>query len=163
MNKIYVISDTHFGHSNILKFEAAYRPYYTIQDHDLDLVQRWNAVVNPKDTVWHLGDVYFGQKGHEVLAHLNGIKKLVMGNHDHYSIDVYRKYFSRISGVTSFGGAILSHVPVHPQQLHARYKMNIHGHMHSKTMEDPRYVCVSAERTGLAPVLMESALNGLKV
>lgn len=159
MNRIFVTSDTHFGHSNIIKFEQEKRPYLTIRDHDLDLAARWNAVVKPEDTVWHLGDVFFGKKGHEILGTLNGIKKLVMGNHDHYDPNLYRRYFSKIYGAMSFGGAILSHVPVHPQQLEHRFKKCIHGHMHSKKLDDPRYVCVSVEHTNLAPILMSEALN----
>jgi len=46
---------------------------------------------------------------------------------------------------------------VHESQMH-RYTKNIHGHMHSKSIPDPRYVCVSAEHTGLAPILMSTVL-----
>lgn len=57
------------------------------------------------------------------------------------------------------GKAILTHVPVHPNQLEHRFQKNIHGHMHSKKLEDPRYVCVSLEHTGLAPVLLQHVIQ----
>lgn len=157
MNRVFVTSDTHFGHKNIIKFEPVHRPFASIEEHDRALVERWNAVVNPKDTVWHLGDVFFGTNGHHVLAALHGYKKLVLGNHDHYPIAVYQQYFSKIAGAAEYGGCILTHVPIHECQLH-RYAKNIHGHMHAKSVPDPRYVCVSVEHTGLAPVLMKSVL-----
>lgn len=157
-SNVYVVSDTHFGHRNIIEFESELRPFKTIEEHDEELVRRWNETVGKKDVVYHLGDVYFGQKGHVILRRLNGLKKLVLGNHDHYSLHVYQQYFSKIYGAFQYSNAILTHVPVHPNQLERRYKMNIHGHMHSKKMDDPRYQCVSIEHTDLRPVLMNEVL-----
>ena len=57
MNRVFVIADTHFGHKRVIEFEAAARPFATVEEHDAELVRRWNAVVKPKDTVWHVGDV----------------------------------------------------------------------------------------------------------
>lgn len=159
MNRKFIISDTHFGHKRILEFEAAARPFATIQEHDWMLVQKWNTVVKPKDTVWHLGDVFFGVDGHTILASLNGLKKLVLGNHDHYRMEIYQRYFSKIYGAAQEQGCILTHIPVHPEQLEKRYRLNIHGHKHSKKIDDNRYVCVSAEHTGLAPILLDSVIN----
>jgi calcineurin-like phosphoesterase family protein len=163
--KVYVISDTHFGHENILKFEPEARGHFnTIEEHDLDLLERWNSVVRPKDTVWHLGDVYFGD-GYQVLYALNGIKKLVLGNHDAGKEKVLMQYFSKIYGVAIFGDCILSHVPIHPYQLVKRYRKNIHGHMHSKNVmtedgyADDRYECVSVEHTDLKPVLLQHVIQ----
>lgn len=168
MSKVYVISDTHFGHKRILEFEKDARPYATIEDHDRDLVARWNAVVTKKDTVWHLGDVFFGKDGHKVLGELNGYKKLVLGNHDHYPLSVYQAYFGKIHGAAEFSDCLLTHVPVHENQMY-RYRKNIHGHMHSKRvmktheayddLPDERYICVSAERTSLAPILMSYVIQ----
>ena len=155
--RCFVISDTHFGHERIILFEKRARPFDTIEEHDRELVARWNAVVTKRDTVWHLGDVFFGKDGHHVLAALNGYKKLVLGNHDHYPLAVYQQYFGKIFGAAEYQHCLLTHVPVHESQMH-RYTKNIHGHMHSKSIPDPRYVCVSAEHTGLAPILMSTVL-----
>lgn len=157
MNRVFVISDTHFGHKRIIEFEAAARPFASVEEHDRELLARWNAVVNPKDTVWHLGDVFFGRNGHFILAGLNGIKKLVLGNHDHYPLAVYHQYFTKIFGAAEFSHGLLTHVPIHPAQMY-RYDFNMHGHMHSKKLDDPRYINVAAEHTGLAPILMSEAI-----
>lgn len=159
--KVYVISDTHFGHRKIIEFEKEARPYATILEHDLDLVERWNSVVRAEDTVWHLGDVYFGRDAHRILGALKGYKRLVLGNHDARHEDVLRTYFQRIYGCAEYGGCILTHIPVHSYQLEKRYAKNIHGHMHSKKLDDARYVCVSVEHTNLTPVLMTAAMNGV--
>lgn len=159
--RVWVTADTHFGHTNILKFEAEYRGHATIQEHDRDLLARWNAVVKPQDTVWHLGDVFFGKDGHEILAGLHGFKRLVMGNHDRFPLQIYQRYFERIYGVAQYDGCVLSHIPVHPNQMAKRYRLNIHGHLHHRSLEDPRYRCVSVERTGLTPVLLRGVIASL--
>lgn len=144
------MSDTHFGHANIIKYEAEARPFACLHDMHEAMIEKWNAVVKPEDTVWHLGDVCFGQDNLAIVARLNGYKKLILGNHDHYG--AYYHYFSRIFGVADFKKrTILSHIPVSDKQF-GRYNANIHGHLHSKSYDDPRYINVSVERWGLAPV-----------
>lgn len=158
----FFIGDTHFGHKNIIKFEATreFRRFDSIEEHDEELVRRWNNVVRPGDVVWHLGDFAFGRCGLEIAGRLNGDKRLVLGNHDQYGAGEYLKYFSRVVGVRELGDGVLTHIPVHPSQLEYRYKYNIHGHLHTGRVrnglvEDPRYVCVSAEQIGLAPISLE--------
>lgn len=140
-----------------------FRPYATVEEHDRDLVERWNATVNKADTVWHLGDVYFGGKdNHLILGRLNGIKRLVLGNHDVYPRGFYEMYFSKIYGVAEKGECVLSHIPVHSLQVGPgnRYRRNIHGHLHSNVLADSRYRCVSVEQTGYRPALLSDVLSG---
>lgn len=157
MNEVFVIADTHFGHRAIINFEAEKRPFATIEEHDEALVENWNKVVRKGDTVWHLGDVLFGAKAFGLIHRLNGVKKLVLGNHDLFPTARYLQYFNRVAGVMPYRDCVLSHIPVHPGQF-GRYRLNVHGHLHSKKLDDPRYVCVSAEQTGLRPVLLESLI-----
>lgn len=158
MNRIFVISDTHFGHKKIIEFEAATRLFPTIAEHDEELVRRWNATVKKHDTVWHLGDVLFGRDTFEILRRLNGVKKLVMGNHDCYPSRLYLEHFNQVVGAVEMRDCILTHVPVHPSQF-GRYKANIHGHLHSTKLEDARYINVSADCIGLAPVPLDDLLH----
>ena len=163
--RIFVIGDTHFGHTNILTFEAAARPFPTIQEHDEALVDRWNSVVSPQDTVWHLGDVAFGMQNLWRVGKLLGHKKLIMGNHDRFDSNVYLKYFERLYGVGSVDRKIngkrvrivLTHIPVNPNQF-TRYEFNVHGHLHHNVMEDRRYINVSCEQVNLTPVLLDDVL-----
>ena len=83
MEKIFFTSDTHFGHANIIKYCA--RPFASVQEMNRELIARWNAVVGPRDTVYHLGDFAFGKASEAptFLRKLNGAKKiLIRGNHD---------------------------------------------------------------------------------
>jgi len=56
---IYFISDTHFGHANILKHDN--RPFATIGEHDRTLLNNINETVSPGDALWLLGDVAWSQ------------------------------------------------------------------------------------------------------
>jgi calcineurin-like phosphoesterase family protein len=154
MSKVYIISDTHFGHA----WAAEHRGYNSVDEHDTDLVHKWNSIVTKRDTVWHLGDVFFGSTNHKPLAFLNGYKRLVMGNHDHYSVDLYMRYFNTIHGVGEYKDCVLTHIPVHIGQKY-RWLKNIHGHMHDLSVPDPWYQCVSVEQTGLAPILLNTVVD----
>lgn len=79
---IFFTSDTHFWHKNII--EHCDRPWDTVEEMNEGLIERWNEVVGPHDTVYHLGDFSFGNldKTTEVFTRLNGNKLLVKGNHD---------------------------------------------------------------------------------
>lgn len=81
----FVTADTHFGHARIS--ELAHRPFDTVEQMDDELVRRWNALVGPRDTVLHLGDVALGpiEASLARTAELNGRKYLVPGNHDRVS------------------------------------------------------------------------------
>lgn len=152
----FAIGDTHFGHKNILKYEPEHRPFSTIEEHDEELIKRWNSVVCPKDVVWHLGDVLFGEHSFELLGRLYGNKKLVLGNHDNYPIEKYLKYFTKVVGVGTFNGYVLTHMPLLPS---TRYKGNIHGHLHSNVLDSDFHYNVSAEQINLTPIPMHVLLK----
>jgi calcineurin-like phosphoesterase family protein len=157
-NRVFVIADTHFGHVNVIEFEKEHRPFASIEEHDEELVRRWNDTVRKDDTVWHLGDAVFGRHNLPILGRLNGRKNLVMGNHDHYPSEEYLRYFCKVQGVVKMRDYIFTHVPVHPFNM-GRFKGNIHGHMHSRAIPDPRYFCASVEIIGLAPVLLDTVIH----
>jgi calcineurin-like phosphoesterase family protein len=135
MNEVFFIGDTHFGHKGILEFDETkpFRKFASIEEHDEELIKRWNSTVGRKDTVWHLGDFCFGAVNIAIAGRLNGNKRLVMGNHDIYHAADYLKYFSRVFGVIDYKHMILSHIPVHSEQL-KRWPINIHGHLHTKNI-----------------------------
>ena len=79
---VWFTSDTHFNHQKILEF--CKRPFENINEHDQKLIENWNSVISPDDTVFHLGDFCFGnpQKVQEIRKQLNGHIYLIKGNHD---------------------------------------------------------------------------------
>lgn len=79
----FYTSDTHFCHRNILRF--CNRPFASIEEHDEELIKRWNEVVGPNDDVYHLGDVLIGNPKRipDIMKRCNGRKHLIHGNHDY--------------------------------------------------------------------------------
>lgn len=172
MPTTFICSDTHFSHRGIVKFLRAdgvtkERPWDNIEDMDEALIENWNKVVKPTDTVIHLGDVVINRSALPILGKLNGIKKLVKGNHDVFRLEEYTPYFKDILGSKSYDDFILTHIPVHPASIE-RWKGNIHGHTHSnrvmhevnmgwclKVEPDPRYYCVSMEHINYTPISWE--------
>lgn len=152
MPEVFLISDTHFGHQKILQFEES-RIHLgkTVEEHNESLIERWNKAVRQRDTVYHLGDVLFGSQNFPLLGRLNGIKKLVKGNHDGYNAKRYLDYFVDVQGAMKLEEFLLTHIPVHPSQKY-RYAGNIHGHLHSKVLDDPFYFNVSCERVNYTPI-----------
>lgn len=160
MSEYFFIGDTHFGHKGILTFSGSkpHRQFNTIEEHDAELVRRWNSVVNKNDTVYHLGDFCFGKRNLSIAKELNGYKKLVLGNHDMYATADYLQYFNKVYGAVEFKGALLTHIPVHESQF-KRYFMNIHGHLHHNKLDDYRYFNVSCEQINLTPIPYDEILN----
>jgi calcineurin-like phosphoesterase family protein len=79
---IWFTSDTHFGHRNIIRY--CNRPFKNVWEMNHQLIENWNAVVRPEDTVYHLGDFSFlaPKQAKDLIECLNGTIKIVRGNHD---------------------------------------------------------------------------------
>ena len=151
---IWVVSDTHFGHANIIRYCG--RPFASVEEMDETLIARWNEVVKPEDHIYHLGDVAVSQATlHRVMPCLRGHKRLILGNHDnHAPMGDYAKYFQKILVWRLFKPFILTHVPIHRESF-GRATVNVHGHIHEKPpyTDDYRNVCV--ERIDYRPLALE--------
>ena len=165
MNKIYVISDTHFGHENSLKWTDEegnkLRPFSTVEELNNTIVNNWNSVVKNGDHIYHLGDVVIQKQYLDIVKQLNGKKRLVLGNHDIFETKLYLEVgFQKLCGVRVFPGlkAILTHFPVHPNSLREGW-VNVHGHYHSTNLDDNRYINVSVEQINYTPVLLNDLVN----
>lgn len=72
---VFLISDTHFGHANIIKYAG--RPFDSVEEMNEAMVDNWNSVVKQGDKVYHLGDVTMNSKSLDILSRLNGRKVLI--------------------------------------------------------------------------------------
>lgn len=159
---IFVISDTHFGHENILSFKnndgSHVRNFSSVEEMDEHMVEQWNKVVEPSDIVYHLGDVYFG-KGWKHLDRLKGRKRLVLGNHDNPKNEHIQKTFQKIMVWRMFPeyNALLTHVPTHISSMY-KTKYNLHGHVHRNSLPEEEYVNCSVEVLDFTPTPIDSII-----
>lgn len=165
MPRTLFISDTHIHHSNILKFEPEARDFSTLKEHDEFIVDTWNSHVNADDIIYHGGDVILSSTDYSILRRLNGRKRLILGNHDTPArVQAYAEYFEQISAYAEFYGKqlLFAHIPVHPSQFDSRFKAQIHGHVHSKSLSDPRYFNVSCEAINFIPIELGQIVKQLR-
>lgn len=154
---IYIISDPHFHHKNM----AIKRGFSCAEEQDELIVSNWNRVVKKGDVVYILGDITMGKRNYTILDQLKGYKKVVLGNHDMgYHVRTLLEHVNSVSGMINYKKeVILTHCPIHPSQLEHRFAVNIHGHVHENSLNDPRYVNVSCEVINYTPVLIDKILD----
>lgn len=160
---VYVISDTHFAHTNILRYRTNFS---SIEEHDNTITENILSICGKRDSLYILGDVVIYNNG---LYYLEKIAKNVeflhicLGNHDHErknspTLEDYMKLCKSVFGMKKYKSSWLTHAPLHPEEL--RGKINIHGHVHSNSVEDDRYVNVSCENVGFKPINFADIFEG---
>lgn len=132
----YYISDLHFCHTNILKFDN--RPFQTLEEMHETIIANWNSRVSKTDTVYILGDFCWGKEEEWIplLKKLYGHKVLIKGNHDLKNMSAtLKKHFQSITDykeITDNGcRVIMSHYPI--IMYRGAYNENIYmlyGHVH---------------------------------
>ena len=176
---IWVISDTHLHHANILTFKDSVTGRMVRGDrfNDVDhmdqcLLDNWNSVVKQGDIVYHLGDVFIGakEKFAAMWPKFNGSKRLIVGNHDDIKFLSSGGFFKKVQMWRMFPeyGLVMSHVPLHPSNLlrmsrgskgtypqDATQLYGIHGHIHHHQSPEGPYRNVSVEAIDYTPIHIE--------
>lgn len=164
MSNVRFISDLHLGH----EWMATHRGFNTVEEHDNHIIQCWNSVVSKRDTVFLVGDITMESSEHYYkLDYLNGIKKVILGNHDKpQHIPELLKYVTSVAGMVKYKGIWLTHCPIHEREFEFRVSRNIHGHIHEHKITkltihewengfleipDERYINVSCEQIDYTP------------
>lgn len=164
MKKIYVTSDTHFNHNNIIEY--CNRPFNSIEEMNETIIKNWNDTITNDDYVFFLGDFCLGNRENLIeLGHkLNGHKILIMGNHDRVSATAFKDAgFETIhkKGVIvkfdEFDITIqFSHAPKYNDEL---VYPNVHGHVHDKAENDAMHFCACLEVNDYKPVLLDDIVK----
>ena len=172
---IYFIADPHFGHDNIIKYCA--RPFKSAGEMNSVIVGNWNASVNMDDTVYVIGDLFFGScpNPEGYLQRLNGKKFLTPGNHD----EVWMKHIDVSSYFEDV--ALMMEIPYSKKHMITlcHYPMMswkgdrnasgfmIHGHIHNRTDADyfplirsnPNMLNAGVEINGFKPVTFDELVK----
>lgn len=168
MRDIWLISDTHFFHRNILTFKddkdelIRGKLFKDVNHMNEFMLDRWNERVKPGDIIYHLGDVMIGSKEdfQKFWPRLNGSKRLIVGNHDNIKFLAQGGFFKKIQMWRMFPefGLLLTHVPIHESGLYRRSDKilrNVHGHIHHNESPTKHHLNVSVEAIDYAPINIE--------
>lgn len=157
---VWVWSDTHFGHNNIIKYTAPHRPFADKLEMNEAMMSNYRKVVLPHDiSIWG-GDVAFMSESemNSVLDTLPGHKIQIVGNHDiHrdgtlYDLNFDERYLCMVVNIREPDGYEYQlHFTHYPMDSVPPGCVNVHGHIHQNTA-NPWNINISVEHTGCAPI-----------
>jgi len=173
--KTFFTSDTHFFHSNIIKY--CLRPFADATDMNEQLITNWNNVVTPDDVVYHLGDFAFGDANgvDRVMRRLNFKHfHFVKGNHDKpfcawYHSNKDDTYLA--PKVSLYSGHLETKIENHKFTLchyamriwneSHRSALHLYGHSHGTLPDDPnsKSFDVGVDCHDFAPISLERVLH----
>lgn len=171
MAEIWVSSDPHFNHHNILKFTdhdgklIRGDKFKDIDEMNEHIVQEHNKLVSPQDHYYCLGDVAFSKDASKIsnlLSRMNGKKRLILGNHDDIVNQPWLiQHFEKIMIWRIFKEfeVTLSHIPLHESSIQEKSKWNVHGHIHQNKSPTNKHINVSMEAINYQPQHLETLLK----
>ena len=128
----WFISDTHFFHANIINYTG--RPFQSVEEMNKCLIENWNALVKPHDTVFFLGDFGLGTTDtlFSLCSNLHGNKICIRGNHDGTPAKMYKIGFAFVleSAFIKIGRHQVELVHIPSQSVPPHFQL--HGHVHEK-------------------------------
>lgn len=164
--KVFICSDTHFGHFNIIKY--CNRPWPTVDLMNSAIIKRWNETIGEDDIVIFLGDFLFAKnrdafvETQRFAAALHGHKIIVKGNHDYkkfryvdagFTFETYQDYW--------LGDIYLCHSPFDLDNVSKEARHIFYGHVHNNLIENPprnsTNVCLDANE--FTPLDITNQLN----
>lgn len=134
------------------------------------IIDYWNLVVKPNDTIYHLGDLCMGRPETitPILSRLSGNIILIRGNHDYGSRrKIYEENGIIIKDIDylNYKGKffILSHMPIFNPEYAVKFVgnndeiWNLHGHTHqySYFSEIPNAFHVGVDSNDMKPISLE--------
>lgn len=151
-DRLYVVSDTHFQHKNVIEY--CKRPFSDTDHMDAAMRDLWIANVPQDAIVLHLGDVAMGRIDDRILdklGPLTGARKiLVAGNHDRtlikrgYAAKLFHEVYDLVRFTVRGKSVIATHYPFESW----REDIALHGHAHGQSRKIPARLDVGIDCFG---------------
>lgn len=171
---IFFVSDTHFGHENIIRYMN--RPFKDSAEMDEVLIRNWNELVTHEDTVYVLGDFALcpSARAASILRRLSGTKILIEGNHDRGCLrdPVFRREFSEIHKLLEIDVApepgtkrgqkiVMCHYAMRTWNRSHRGSIQLFGHSHGTLPDDPHSLSmdVGVDSNNHYPISLKDVLR----
>lgn len=175
---IWISSDTHFSHKNILQY--CNRPFSSVEEMDETIINRYNEHILSNDTFYFLGDFVFSRRGkvEDVYSYAERLncKKIhfVLGNHDklirkHRDQLLRDRVFLSIEDVIylrdTSPSIFMSHYAhkVWPSSHYGVY--HLYGHSHNNLPDDPNSFSfdVGVDTNDFYPYSLPSVVDKMSV
>jgi calcineurin-like phosphoesterase family protein len=163
---IYLISDLHLGHANIIRYCSRPFLHADVAEMDRVLIQNWNCTITPTDPVYYLGDLRYGRDAPPASQYrdqLNGTITFLAGNHDDKKLDAVPSKTLEYGNHTF----LLVHDPAEAPATFDGWV--IHGHHHNNDLRrypfvnfTEKRINVSAEVLGYAPVGIQELVQTIE-
>jgi calcineurin-like phosphoesterase family protein len=137
MAEIFITSDTHFNHGNIIRY--CNRPFTSTEEMNEEMISKWNKRIKPNDHVYHLGDfvLYMPKHNGTLFSRLNGKIHLIYGNHDKIARKSIKNgdlmvQFAKDYHELTYEGTLVTmmHYPIASWNRKHHGSVNAHGHTH---------------------------------
>lgn len=166
---IWIWSDTHFGHTNVIKYSD--RPYTDATHMDESMIANFNSKVHQNDVSIWVGDVSFRgeQQSKQIIRRLNGYKILIIGNHD-----IEEKKRIKPMGFDEVHvcyNLMLDDMPLvfthYPMDNLPKGWFNVHGHVHKNghridEVQTTAHYNVNCEFHDYTPIPMETLIERIR-
>lgn len=175
---VFFTSDLHLGHTNVIKY--CNRPFKHADEMDEAIIDRWNATVTDKDTVYVIGDVAFYKDQKQTENFLRRVKNaeihLILGNHDKHmkgwvkekftSCQPYKEIY--VPDPDAYNGEqflILMHYAMRVWNKSHRGSWQLYGHSHGSLPDDPhsRSLDVGVDCWNFTPVSYDQIKARMKL
>lgn len=173
MGKIWVTSDLHLFHKNILNLEKDslknnnLSHIKTLEEYNEMIIKRINSRVKQEDTLYILGDFCFGgtDKVKEVLPKIKGHKILIVGNHDKLTKTQYLSLgFDDVKKGAYYlpesnGKIVMSHYPLLDAYNNPYISYCLHGHLHGSKLDLDNFMNVNIALNNYYPIDLDRLLK----
>ncbi len=194
MSNVWFTSDTHWGHKNIVRGTTEWkvlekgsshqsvRDFDTLEEHNIELIKKFNSLVKYDDILYHLGDWSFG--GHENIQKFRNQLNcrnihLIFGNHDQHIEPIdspYRGCFNSVQYVKQFSlklgtektgrmgkqGFFLSHYSHQVWNQRHHGVIHLFGHSHGSLKGIGRSMDVGVDTNNMYPYHLDEILDKFK-
>lgn len=159
---IYITSDLHFRHKNILKFNPETRPFADVEEMEERIIDEINNLPNC-ELLYHLGDFFFGKKQqlHQVLDRINQKMFFLEGNHDKSISNLLADWsgnpVEKYKEIRWQGKKVcMFHFPITSWHQMEHGSIHTFGHMHGRVDYDNKSLDVGYDNSGRILTLDEA-------
>lgn len=165
---IWFSSDSHFFHEKILTL--CKRPFSSLEEMHINLINNWNSVVDDKDIIYYLGDFILenSAEARKIFSKLKGTIYYIAGNHDKWlkgydggypfrtaTEGGYVKILPPLHVLQEKTPIILCHYPLREWEGSYRGSWHLHGHCHGNVKSHGLSFDVGVDCWNFYPISLE--------